>query len=367
MDRIRTGVIGAGAISGIYLTNLISTFDCFDVAGVAAGHIENARRKAEEFHIRAYTADEMLADPSIELIIILTPVASHYDLIRKALEAGKHVYTEKTMTETSRQAAELISLADAKHLYLGSAPDTFLGTAFQTARKAIDEGKPGRIHSFSAAVTRNNDVLTAYFPFLRQQGAGALRDYFVYYLTALVSLLGPVESVSAAIRAPYRKRMNNVPGTAGYGEEIETPNESIIAAVLQMKNGIIGTVTENNETIRADIAAFSLYGTKGVLQLGNPNLFGQLPKLLAPKSWHMEEAQELEAAGFYSGNARGLGPAEMVHAIYEGRRHRANEKLAFHVLEVIEAMETSQKEGRMVKVESDFDIPAFYDENYSRK
>jgi len=358
MEKIRTGVIGAGAISGIYLTNLKNTFDCFDLAGVAANHIESARKKADEFGIKAYTVEEMLADESIKLVIILTPVGSHYDLIRRALSAGKHVYTEKTITENTEQAADLIRLAEEKNLYLGSAPDTFLGTAFQTARKAIDDGKIGEINSFSIAITRNNDILTAYFPFLRQPGAGALRDYLVYYLTALVSLLGPVESVSAFVKAPYKTRMNNVPETKGYGEEIETPNESVIAASVQLKNGIVGTIMENNETIGADRADFAFYGTKGVLLLGNPNMFGQLPKI--------EEPSELEAEGFYSENSRGLGPAEMVHAIFENRKHRASEKIAYHVLEVIEAMEEAEKNRTVVRIESECEIPAFFNENYNQ-
>lgn len=366
MKKIKTGVIGAGAISGIYLTNLKNTFDCFDLVCVAANHIESAQKKADESGIRACTVDDMLKDESIELVIILTPVGSHYDLIRRALEAGKHVYTEKTITENTRQAAELTALAEKKNLYLGSAPDTFLGTAFQTARKAIDDGVTGDIHSFSIAVTRNNDILTAMFPFLRQPEAGALRDYLVYYLTALVTLLGPVESVSAFVKAPVKTRMNNIPETKGYGEEIETPNESVIAAVLQLRNGIVGTVMENNETIAADRADFALYGTKGVLLLGNPNHFGQLPKLLQPKGWTMEEPQELKAEGFYSENARGLGPAEMVHAMAENRKHRANEKIAYHVLEVIEAMEEAEKNRTVVRIQSDFEIPPFFSENYNQ-
>lgn len=366
MKKIKTGVIGAGAISDIYLTNLRNTFDCFDLVCVAANHIESAQKKADKYGIRACTVEDMLNDESIELVIILTPVGSHYDLIQKALTAGKHVYTEKTITENTQQAKELIELAEKKNLCLGSAPDTFLGTAFQTARKAIDDGKIGEIHSFSVAITRNNDILTAMFPFLRQPGAGALRDYLVYYLTAIVTLLGPVECVSAFVKAPCKTRKNNIPDTKGYGEEIETPNESVIAASLQLKNGIVGTVMENNEAIAADRADFAIYGTKGVLLLGNPNLFGQLPKLLQPKGWTLEEPEELKQEGVYNENARGLGPAEMVHAMEENRRHRANEKIAYHVLEVIEAMEEAEKNQTVVHIQSDCEIPSFFNEDYNQ-
>ena len=135
---MRVGVIGAGAISDIYLQNMIYTFDQLEVISVAAKHRENARKKAEQYGLEDCTVEEMLADPRIEMVVILTPVGSHYELIKAALLAGKHVYTEKTITDDIVQAEELLALAEEKQLYLGSAPDTFLGAAWQTAKKVID-------------------------------------------------------------------------------------------------------------------------------------------------------------------------------------------------------------------------------------
>ena len=137
---MRVGVVGCGAISDIYLTNMIHNFENLEVAACCAGHLEHAKKKAEQYGIKGCTYEEILADPSIEMVVILTPAPTHEGLIRQALEAGKHVYTEKTMTLAPETAAKLIELAEEKHLYLGSAPDTFLGSALQTARKAIDDG-----------------------------------------------------------------------------------------------------------------------------------------------------------------------------------------------------------------------------------
>lgn len=149
--------------------------------------------------LAAATVDELLADQDIEMVIVLTPVGAHYGLIKAALEAGKHVYTEKTLTVTSTEAEELVAIAADKGLYLGSAPDTFLGSCYETARQAIADDMLGDINSFSISICRNNDILTGMFPFLRQPGAGILRDYVVYYLTALCALLGPVEQVAAFV------------------------------------------------------------------------------------------------------------------------------------------------------------------------
>ena len=355
-DTLRVGVIGSGAISNTYLENMINRQPVLDVKGVCSAHVENARKKAAEFGLPACTTEEMLANPDIDMVVILTPVETHFDLIKKALLAGKHVYTEKTMTVTLEQANELMALADEKGLLLCSAPDTFLGKGLQTARKAIDDGLLGDIYSFSIACNRCNDILTAYFPFLRAPGAGALRDYMVYYLTALMSLLGPADKVSAFVEAPIKSRMNNLPGSRNFGEEIQTPNESIIAATMRLKNGVVGTIHENNESLLVDRSDFIIYGTKGILLLGDPNQFESPVRLLTNGEQFSLKEETLPAAD--GGVGRGIGPADMAKAILEGRTPRASKELAAHVLEVIEAMEESAASGTVVALKMNFEQPA---------
>ena len=88
-NKMRVGVVGCGAISDIYLTNMINRFDNLEVAACCAGHIENAKKKAEQYGIKGCTYEEILADDSIDMIVILTPAPTHEGLIRQALEAGK--------------------------------------------------------------------------------------------------------------------------------------------------------------------------------------------------------------------------------------------------------------------------------------
>ena len=114
---MRVGVIGAGAISDIYLENMINKFDQLEVKCVAANHIESAQKKAEKYGIKACTTQEMLDDPEIDLAVVLTPVGAHYGLIKQALLAGKHVYTEKTIADDVDKAKELVALAKEKGLY----------------------------------------------------------------------------------------------------------------------------------------------------------------------------------------------------------------------------------------------------------
>lgn len=346
------GVIGAGAISDIYIKNMKNVFGALQVKSVCAKHFERAQAKAAQYDLIACTLEEMLVDEEIEMVVVLTPVDTHFEIIKSALEAGKHVYTEKTMTETTAQAAELLKLADEKGLYLGSAPDTFLGSAFQTARKAIDDGLIGEINTFSMAINRSNDVLTCMFPFLRLPGAGVLRDYQVYYLTALISLLGPAKKVGAFVRAPYKKRVGSLEGSPDFGKEFETPNESIVAAMLELESGVVGTVHQNHESMCHDRADFAIYGTKGILLLGDPNQFGQPVRLLQTEGFEEPTPVILESVGAYSENSRGLGPAEMADAIWNNRNNRASKEQAYHVLDILECMEKSSESGMIVEVPS---------------
>ncbi len=349
-----TGVIGAGAISDAYLSNLTGQFsDAVRVKRISANHIENAQKKAERYGLTACTNEEIFNDPEIEMVIILTPVGSHYELIRSALQAGKHVYTEKTVTVYSGEAESLIALAEEKDLYLGSAPDTFLGSCFETVKKAVQDGMCGDIHSFSVSITRNNDLLTSMFPFLRQPGAGILRDYVVYYLTALCAMLGEVDSVAACLQAPYQTRTCILPQSPEFKTEISTPNESIVTAVLRMKNGVIGTLHDDSETYALDRADFVICGRGGMIIAGDPNHFGDPVRFLPaiPKDFTAPEApQVLEPVNPYSGQCRGLGAKDMAYAIRTNGKHRASARLALHVLKVIEAIERSSISGKFEKV-----------------
>lgn len=361
---MKIGIIGAGVISQAYLTSLCTQFPWLKVSAISDNIPGKAAARLQEMEkagvlqmkdIRICSTDELLQMEDISLVIVLTPMESHYSIAKSALLAGKHVYTEKTLTATTEQAAELAAIANKKGLWLGAAPDTFLGTNIQTAQKAVDDGLIGEVQSFSISVNRNNDVFTAMFPFLRT--AGSLRDYAVYYLTALVAILGPVAKVSAFIRAPYKKRVNQIPNTPNYKEEIATPKESVIAATLELENGIIGTFHQNHESVIQDQANFAIYGRKAILLPGCPNFFGADTVMISPKSGgdigsacFDTETTVLPPVGAYAENSRGVGAAEMAKAIEAGTKNRASKELAMHVLAIIEAMEKSNYEGTTVQV-----------------
>ena len=271
---MRVGVVGSGMISRIYLENMTRRFEILEVGGVCSAHFENAKRRADEFGLPAMTLEDMLADGSIDMIVNLTPTPAHEGIIRQALEAGKHVYTEKTMTTGHESARALADLAASKGLWLGSAPDTFLGAALQTARRAIDDGLIGEVTSFAFAANRDNSFLTQLLPLpepaLRRRGLRLCR----VLPHRAVQPAGPVARVAAAVRAPYPTRVDIDPKSKTYGQRIDTPNESEISAVLTLKSGVSGTAHVNADSVIEDQHFFAIYGTKGILYLPDPNGFG---------------------------------------------------------------------------------------------
>lgn len=354
-ERIRVGVVGAGIISDIYLKNMTGRFaDVLDVRCICSARMESARRRAAQYDLQAVTLEDMLRDPSVQMVVNLTPTPAHEDIIRRALEAGKHVYTEKTLTGDYASAAALERLASEKGLRLGSAPDTFLGAALQTARRAVDSGLLGTVQSFAIAANRDNRLLTPFYRFLNLPRGGAGYDYAVYYLTALVSLLGPVAQAAAVVRTPYPTHIDLNPAFETFGKPIPTPNESQLMGVLRLQSGAAGTLHFNHDSAMDDQAFFALYGTEGILYLPDPNGFGGPVRFLpAGKDFEDHPApRTLDCPFDFSDNSRGLGPADMARAILENRPHRASAEMACHVLETVDALMESGRTQTFVDLRS---------------
>ena len=361
MKPVKTAVIGCGAISDIYLSNMIHKYATLNVVACCASHRESAEKKAKQYGIRPAATDEILEDPEVELIVVLTPAPSHYELVKKALLAGKHVYTEKPIATELWQAKELVSLAKEKCLLLGAAPETFLGSLLQTGRKALDEGLIGEITSFHVAANRDLTVLASLFKFLRQPGGGICYDYGVYYLTALVSLLGPMAEVYAKVGNHAKTRPNVVPFSPEYGQDYVYDNEAQVNAILTTKSGVTGTLSLNGDSAMQDQAYFTIQGTKGILQLGDANQFGGEARYL-PDDPREAVWQTLEPVSTLSDNCRGLGVADMARCIREGGTPQVSAELPCHVLDVIEKIIESGKSGRVCATETACDRPKAFED-----
>lgn len=353
MEKMKVAVIGCGKISEIYLKNMTTVFTDLEVAAVCDLDAQRSQARSSQFSVPAMSMDRILADASIQIVIVLTPAPSHYGIIRQALLAGKHVYTEKTMTHQLPLAKELVELAKEQGVYLGAAPDTFLGAAWQLARRTVDSGILGEITSFHVSLNRCLDRTLCLYPFLRLPAGGICYDMGVYYLTNLVNLLGPVKEVCAVVENRKPVRTNRVEDTTDFGQTYEYNNEAQVSAIIRTESGITGTFVLNGESIGSNLHRFDLYGTEGILQLPDPNAFGGEVTLMRTKT----DVQVLDNQLPYGGNSRGIGPAELASAIREGRPNRASAQLALHVLDVIECMVESTKIGAFVQVNSICDRP----------
>lgn len=334
MKTLHIGVVGCGTISHTYLTNL-KRFAFVKVEAVCDLSAELAKARAEEFGIkRILTLDEILSDPTIDLILNLTPPAGHYPITKRALEAGKHAFSEKPVAIRREESRELLELARKKNLRLGCAPDTVLGGGIQTARKLIDDGWIGRPLAASAFML--SPGVESWHPnpdFYYQEGAGPLYDMGPYYLTALFQLLGPIAEVAGMTSRGYAER--TITTEKRFGEKIAVNVDTHTSVSLRFANGALGTLITSFEVRKSSLPRIEIYGETGSLIVPDPNNFGG-GTLYAPN--RKAEWQEMPVVFPYQDSFRGLGLAEMASAILNDRPHRANGDIAHHVLDVISAV-----------------------------
>lgn len=353
MNKVKVGIIGAGNISGIYLENG-NKFDSMEVTAIADLDVERAQQKAEQYNIKGYSVEELLADPDIQMIINLTIPQAHASVSLRAIEAGKHVYVEKPFTVTREEAEEVLAAAKAKGLYVGSAPDTFLGGGIQTAIKVIEDGWIGTpIGATAFMLTGGHERWHPSPEFYYQIGGGPMFDMGPYYLTALVAMLGPIERVTGSARISYPER--TITSQPKYGQKIQVEVPTHIAGVLDFATGAIGTILTTFDTPgQSTLPRIEVYGSQGTLLVPDPNNFGGEVKVNRAGAGEWSTIPYL-----YSNteNSRGLGVADMAAAILEGRQHRANGHLAFHVLEAMHGIHDAASNGKHYMMKSSCEKP----------
>jgi predicted dehydrogenase len=354
VQRVKVGIVGCGTISGIYL-KVAPTFELLEVAACADIVVERARARAAEFGVpKACTVSELLADPEIELVINLTIPAAHAEVALAAVEAGKSVYNEKPLAVDRGEARRLLERARAKGVLVGGAPDTFLGGGIQTCRKLIDDGAIGR--PVAATAFFANHGHEGWHPdpgFYYQPGGGPMLDMGPYYLTALVSLIGPVRRVTGSARATFPEREIGSQPKRGQKIPVETPTH--IAGVLDFANGAIGTIITSFDVWAHSLPRIEIYGSEGTLAVPDPNTFGGPVRLR-----RAGEADWVEQPLTHgrTENSRSLGVADMAYALRSGRPHRASGELAFHVLDVMVSFAEASDAGRHVELSSGCQRPA---------
>ncbi len=359
MPPVKLGIIGCGVISDAYLkgagrSKLVAVKACTDLVPEAAA------AKAAAYGIAAVGLEDMLADPEILIVINLTVPLAHAEVSLRAVDAGKHVYSEKPLATTLAEGRALTTAARAKGVRLGAAPDTFLGAAHQAVRRALDAGRIGRVVAGAACFASHG--METWHPnpsFFYQRGGGPILDLGPYPVTQLVNLLGPVESVTAETSRAFATR--TVTSEPRRGEVIEVEVPTTVNAALSFANGANVGLTVSWDVWKHARVPIELYGTEGTLLNPDPNFFGGTPRLSEQNGEWQDLAiaahpfgapnRELRSGAMVS-DYRIVGALDMAQAIAEGRPHRANGDLALHVLEVLAALERSSVEGRRIRIET---------------
>jgi len=352
MERIKTVMIGVGNISGIYLKNITETFKEIELVGVCDLIRERAEKAQQQYNIpRIYeTMHDAFADPEIQLVLNITRPYEHYGVSKAALEAGKHVYSEKPLAADLEEGRELLKLAKEKGLMLGGAPDTFLGAGIQTCRRLIDDGYIGTpIGSAAYMIGCGHESWHPDPEFYYQRGGGPMFDMGPYYLTAMVNLMGGVDKVFSASKITFPKRTITSQPQAGKVMDVEV--NTYIAGTVQYASGAIGTIfTTFDVQFPRDKSRFiEIYGSEGTLFVPDPNNFSGSIQLYRPEEGVTKEIPMMYG---YPENSRGLGLADMAKALLTGRAARCDVQQTYHVLEIIEGFETSAKTGAWTQIES---------------
>ncbi|MCD1632623.1 Gfo/Idh/MocA family oxidoreductase [Martelella mediterranea] len=367
--QIRIGVVGCGNISKAYLHNA-AMFPAIRPVACADLNSSVAKARADAFGIRAVDYDEMLASSEIDLILNLTVPTAHFDVSMQALQAGKHVFTEKPLSATFAEGRRLVDEARARDLLIGSAPDTFLGAAGRYARQQIETGVIGRVVSGTAFMMGRG--MEHWHPdptFYYQPGGGPVLDMGPYYLTMLVNLLGPVRRVQATATSAYTERFVSAEGPLK-GKSIPVNTPTTVAALLEFDKGAQITFVASWDVFRHSGRQIELHGTEGSLGLPDPDNFSgvvSLSRLGAP--WQDVDTATMSFGALNwpldapdRGNYRMLGLADMAQALVEGRNPRASGALALHVLDVMQAILCAGETGEAVAVDPVDCQPAILDE-----
>lgn len=354
MEKVKTAIVGIGAISGIYLKNITQLFKQVELVGIYDLIPELAEKAKEEYHIpKVYKSfQEVLDDEQVQIVLNLTRPSEHYPVTKSLLEAGKHVYSEKPLAETYEEGKELVQLAKEKGLLLGGAPDTFLGAGIQTCRKLIDSGFIGEpIGAAAFMICHGHESWHPNPEFYYANGGGPMMDMGPYYITALVSLLGGISGVMGKSKISFPKR--TITSEPKYGTEIEVEVPTYVTGIMNFDNGAIGTIFTTFDVHYDTQARLEVYGSQGTLIVPDPNTFGGPVKLLRPEDGSFKE---IPLTFDYSENSRGLGLADMAEALSDKGKFRANSDLTLHVIEVLTSFEKSSRAGAYIPLESKYTL-----------
>ena len=367
----KVGLIGCGHIAETYFNahkyfNNFRIIKCADINNLAA------KRCASLNKIKSLSVKSLLKDKEIEIVLNLTVPKAHYEVSKKALLNNKHVYTEKPMAINTVDGKKLLQIAKKRKLYIGNAPDTFLGGGNQKSKELLEKKFVGNINLGNIIFAYPG--VQSYHPnpepwFAKKEG-GPVIDMGPYYLTALVNLLGPAKQVWGSLMWNKKKRIIGIGPRKGKSIKVLCPTTYL--GTIFFKNKTIIRFTLSFDVIAHHRNHIELYGDKGSILVPDPNMFGgsvytckklggvwkehktnkmPLGKInIRKKSLRANEAS-------INANYRGVGLSEMAYCIQNKKKHRCNGELSLHVLDIIQSIMIAAKKRKRINIRSTCEIP----------
>jgi len=351
--KLRVAVIGCGSVSNRYLPQLLSS-KMIEVVSLCDIKYDRAVNQNKEYKVNAQTypnIDAMLKGVPFDMMVTLTDMQVHGDLNKKALLAGKHVWSEKPMANTYAEGKALLDLARSKKIRLWGAPAVVNSPQFAFMSKTIQEGKLGRIASAHGQYGHTGPTWSAFF---YEKGGGSMPDLGVYNMATLTGLLGPARSVMAMLSIVNPERTVDDKG------KIKVEAEDNAHVLLEHDKGTISHVMcgfnyfdpHGHEAGTQSLHSIQIFGDKA-----NMRLIGydwETNGVVLDDSW-TDPAKLLstDKGGYeWQEGARVTG-----ESIVMGTEPKINVEHALHVLEIIEAARKSQQTGTRIKLKSKFPWP----------
>jgi predicted dehydrogenase len=379
-DAVGIGVVGTGMISQRGILPHLSQNDIADrvrlqaVCDVAPGRAEAS---AERYAIPSWyeRLEDLLADPDVDMITLATPIGLHYEQAKQALDAGKHVHANKTMTTTVAEADDLIETANSAGLHISASPGEVLRPQVSRIRELIAGGAIGRLswaicgtslgtyHEEEEAEARANapgDSPIDPSWYFRMPGGGPLYDAAVYALHQLTSVLGPAERVTALAGTVVDRR-------EFLGTSIDAHADDNVMLLLGYPGGahavVHGTVAG---ILIEDFGAGLYFGTEGAIKglylNDEPFDFPGREETLGAPTWDWET--QMRVLPHVVGPHREIPESAVFEDIMQvaelvrtGRHTPMTAEHARHVIEIIEGAFTASATGRTQELRTTFEFP----------
>jgi len=350
---IKVAIIGCGSVSNRYIVHLQSS-PLVKIVSLCDIKQDRAEAQNKKYNIGASTYNNinaLLKGNAFDLMLTLTDMQMHGALNKIALQAGKHVWSEKPLANTYAEGKALVDYAKLKGVRIWGAPAVVTSPQFEFMSKTIQEGKLGKLASAHGQYGHTGPTWSSFF---YEPLGGSMPDLGVYNMATLTGLLGPAKSVMAMTSIVNKERAIDEKGIVKVNEE---DNAHIL---LEHDKGVISHIMcgfnyfdpFGHEAKNQTLHSIQIFGDKGNMRLIG---YDWEPKsVVLDNSW-TEAPQVVQTDdGGYQWQE---GATRIAGALSKNIEPRINVLHSLHVLEIIEAARKSSKEGIKVKLVSSFPFP----------